>query len=193
MPSSPDKLRHSLLLSRDRAVLVLVDLQERLHPHVVRKDEVAANVVKLVEAAKILGLPMIVTEHAVKAFGPTIEPVRSALASCAPVHKIVFSCFGSEEFGAKLQALGRPQLLVAGLETHICVCQTALDALARGYTVHVARDAVSARGEADHAAGLEKMARAGAVPATSEMAIYELLERAGTEEFRKILPLIKGK
>jgi nicotinamidase-related amidase len=185
--------RHPHLLARDRAVLVLVDLQERLHPHVVRHDEVAANIVKLVGAAKILGLPIVLTEHAVKAFGSTIGPVRAALAAYEPVHKIIFSCFGSEEFAAKLGALGRPQVLLAGLETHICVCQTALDAIARGYAVHVARDAVSARGETDHAAGLEKMSRAGAVPSTAEMAIYELLERAGTEEFRKILPLIKGK
>jgi nicotinamidase-related amidase len=88
--------------------------------------------------------------------------------------------------------LGRRQVLVAGLETHICVCQTALDAAARGYQVHVARDASSARSEESHRVGLEKMALAGVVPASSETAIFELLERAGTDEFRKVLPLVKA-
>ncbi|HEX7897389.1 MAG TPA: isochorismatase family protein [Planctomycetota bacterium] len=183
---------HPRLLRREDAALVLVDLQDRLHREVVRKDAVAAAATKLAAAAKILGVPVVLAEHAAKAFGSTIEPVRNALASYAPVHKMVFSCFGSEEFRSKLAALGRKQILAAGFETHICLCQTALDALDAGYQVHVARDASSARSEESHAAGLEKMAGAGVIPATAESAIYELLGRAGTDEFRAILPLIKG-
>jgi nicotinamidase-related amidase len=182
---------HPRLLRREDTVLVLVDLQERLYPEMVRKEAVAANALRLAEAAGILGVPVLLTEHAAKAFGPTIEPLRKVLTSSAPVHKIAFSCFGSEEFRAKLAALGRRQVLAAGFETHICLCQTALDAVDAGYQVHVARDASSARTEESHAAGLEKMAGAGVVPATSETAIYELLGKAGTDEFRKILPLIK--
>ncbi len=183
---------HPHLLRRQAAVLVLVDVQERLHAEVVRRDDVAANLVRLAGAAKILGLPVVVTEHAAKAFGPTIGSLRGALSCYEPLHKIVFSCFGSEEFAAKLGALGRKQVILAGFETHICVCQTALDAIDRGYAVHVVRDAASARSEASHALGVEKMAGAGAVPASTETAIFELLERAGTDEFRKVLPLIKG-
>lgn len=182
---------HPRLLRREDAALVLVDLQDRLHREVVRKDAVASAATKLAEAAKILGVPVVLAEHAAKAFGPTIEPVRTALASYEPVHKMVFSCFGSEEFRAKLAALGRTQILAAGFETHICLCQTVLDALDAGYQVHVARDASSARSEESHAMGLEKMAGAGAIPATAESAIYELLGRAGTDEFRAILPVIK--
>jgi nicotinamidase-related amidase len=182
---------HPLLLRREDSVLVLVDLQERLHKEVVRRESVAANALRLAEAAAILGVPVILTEHAAKAFGPTIEPLRAALASTAPVHKISFSCFGAEEFRRNLAGLGRRQVLAAGLETHICLCQTALDAVDAGYQVHVARDAASARSEESHGAGLEKMARAGVLPATAETAIYEWLGRAGTDEFRRILPLIK--
>lgn len=184
-------MAHPRLLRRESSVLLLVDLQERLHREVVRKDAVASAAAKLAEAAKLLGVPVLLAEHAAKAFGPTIEPVRSALAEYAPLHKMVFSCFGSDAFRGKLAALGRTQVLAAGLETHICLCQTVLDALDAGYQVHVARDASSARGEESHAAGLEKMAGAGAVPATAETAIYEWLGRAGTDEFRALLPIVK--
>jgi nicotinamidase-related amidase len=184
---------HPHLLDRNRAVLVIVDVQDRLHAEIVRRDTVAANLVKLVEAAKVLKLPVVVTEHAVKAFGPTIEPVRAALGPYEPVHKIVFSCFGSEEFRAKLQALGRKQVVIAGYETHICTCQTALDAVAAGFSVHLVRDATSCRSEENLALGVEKMTGAGVIPASTETVIYELLERAGTDEFRALLPVIKRK
>ena len=137
--------------------------------------------------------PVVVTEHAAKAFGPTIEPLRSALASYAPLHKMVFSCFGSEEFRAKLESLGRKQVVVAGYETHVCVCQTALDAQAAGYQVHLVRDASSSRTAADGAVGVEKMSGAGILPASTETVIFELLEKAGTDEFRALLPVIKRK
>jgi len=182
---------HPHVLRRDRAALVLVDYQVKLHPHVARADRVAANALKLAAAARVLGLPVVLTEHAVDAFGPTIEPLREALGRCEPLHKIVFSCFGSGEFCARIEALGRPQILLAGEETHICVSQTAHEAIARGYAVHVAGDACGARSEEDHAAGLEKMAAAGAIPGSTEIAIFELLERAGTDEFRSLLPVIK--
>jgi nicotinamidase-related amidase len=182
---------HPLLLRRDAAALVLVDLQERLWSEVVRKEKVASNAAKLAEAARVLGVPVVLTEHAAKAFGPTVAPVRAALGEAAPLHKIVFSCFRSDEFRAALSKLGRKQLLLAGLETHICLCQTALDAVDAGYQVHVARDASSARSEESHAVGVEKMSAAGVVPATTETAVFELLERAGTDEFRRLLPLIK--
>lgn len=184
-------MSHPRLLRRESAALVFVDLQERLHKEVARKEAVAAAATKLAEAARILGVPVVLAEHAARAFGPTIEPLRSALADYAPVHKMVFSCFGSEEFRERLAALKRTQILAAGLETHICLCQTVLDAIDAGYQVHVARDASSARSEESHAAGLEKMSGAGAIPATAESAIYELLGKAGTDEFRAILPIIK--
>ena len=184
---------HPHLLQRDQTVLVLVDVQERLHVEMARRDEVGANLVKLAEAAKILGIPVVVTEHAAKAFGPTIEPVRSVLAPVEPLHKIVFSCFGSEEFRARLESFGRKQVVIAGYETHVCVCQTALDAQAAGYQVHLVRDASSSRSEANASVGVEKMSGAGILPASTETVIFELLQRAGTDEFRALLPVIKRK
>lgn len=184
---------HELVLRRDRAALVIVDVQERLLREVARRDEVVKKVANLAEAAAVLGLPVLVTEHASKTFGATAPEIAAKLAGAPAVQKLIFSCFRVDEFREKAGALGRKQLVVAGLETHICVCQTVLDGIAAGYSVHVARDACSARSEADHAVGLEKMAMAGAVPCSTEMAIFELLERAGTDEFRRLLPLIKGR
>lgn len=152
-----------------------------------RREQVAANAAKLVEAAEVLGVPVLVTEHHAKVFGKTIVPVKAE-----PVHKLIFSCFGVDEFRERVGALGRRQLIVAGLETHICVCQTALDGVAEGYSVHVVRDACSARTEENHGIGVEKMAGGGVIPSSTEIAIFELLERAGTEEFRRLLPLIKS-
>jgi nicotinamidase-related amidase len=184
---------HPQLLRRDQAVLVLIDAQERLHAEMSRRDAVALNLVKLAEAARLLKVPVILTEHAVKAFGPTIETVRAALGGVVPLHKMVFSCFGSEEFRAMLASLGRKQVVVAGYETHVCVCQTALDAKDAGYQVHLVRDASSSRTEGDYAVGLDKMAAAGVLPASTETVIFELLEKAGTDEFRALLPVLKRK
>jgi nicotinamidase-related amidase len=188
-PAGPH--RHDLVMARERTALVLVDLQERLAKEVVRSDAVIANAAALVEAATVLGVPIVVTEHHARVFGSTVEAVRAKLPDAIP--KIVFSCFSVDAFRERVNALGRKHLLVAGLETHICVCQTALDGAAAGFTVHAVRDACSSRRESDHAAGIEKMAMAGVVPCTTEIAIFELLERAGTDEFRKLLPLIKGR
>jgi len=184
---------HPQLLRRDQAVLILVDVQERLHAEMSRRDAVALNLLKLADAARLLKVPVVVTEHAAKAFGPTIEPLRSALPGVVPLHKMVFSCFGSGEFRAALASLGRTQVVVAGYETHVCVCQTLLDAQAAGYQGHVVRDACASRAEGDYAVGLDKMAAAGVVPASTETVIFELLEKAGTDEFRALLPVLKRK
>jgi nicotinamidase-related amidase len=182
----PGPHRHDHVLRRDKAALVVIDLQERLLVEVARRDQVVSNAAKLVEAATVLGVPIVVTEHHAKIFGKTAIPVP------APIHKMIFSCFSVDEFREKIGALGRRQLILAGLETHICVCQTALDAVAEGYSVHAVRDACSARTEENHAIGVEKMAGGGVIPCSTEIAIFELLERAGTDEFRRLLPLIKS-
>ena len=182
---------HPHLLERGQSVLVLIDVQDRLHVEMPRRERVAANLTKLAEAARTLGVPVVLTEHAAKAFGPTLEAVRNVLAGYAPIHKMVFSCFGSDEFRARLEGLGRRQVVVAGYETHVCVCQTALDARAAGYQVHLVRDASGSRRDEDAAIGVEKMSGAGVLPASTETVLFEWLERAGTEEFRALLPVIK--
>ncbi len=182
---------HPNLLRRDEAVLVLVDVQDRLHAQMPRREALTLRLVQLAEAAGLLRVPVVVTEHAAKAFGPTIEPLRTALRGVVPLQKMVFSCFGSDEFCAALAGLGRKQVVLAGYETHVCVCQTALGAIEAGYRVHLVRDASASRHDSDAAVGVEKMAGAGVVPASVETVIFELLGRAGTDEFRALLPIIK--
>jgi nicotinamidase-related amidase len=180
--------RHGSLLHRDRSVLVVVDLQERLSREVSDRDRIVAAAAKLVEGARILGVPILVTEHNARVFGPSVKEVGEV----SPIHKLIFSCFQVEEFQKAISAFSGGQLVLAGLESHICVCQTALDAVAEGWQVHVAEDACSSRTKENHQVGLRKMERAGVLPATVESVLFEWMERAGTDEFRKILPLIKS-
>lgn len=186
--------RHDFILSHDKAALVVIDMQERLMSEVVNAKSITQNALKVIEVAKIIGLPLLVTEQNSKVFGPTITEIKNALEKhYEPLEKLCFSSFGIEPFTDKLNTYNKKQLIFVGIETHICVAQTALDAVARGYDVHVVSDAVSARGELDHKIGLEKMHSGGVIPCTTEIAIYDLLERAGTETFRKTLPLLKKK
>lgn len=184
---------HPFLLRRDQAVLVIIDVQERLHAEMAGREQVESNLVKLAEATRTLGLPVVLTEHAPNALGATLPAVRTSLAHYTPLEKISFSCFGSEDFRTRLGTLGRRQVVVAGYEAHVCVCQTALDAQAAGYQVHLVRDATASRSEKDRAVGLDKMSAAGVLPASTESVMFELLGRAGTDEFRALLPTIKRK
>ena len=180
--------RHGHLLSRDQSALVIVDLQERLSREVFDRGRVVSSAAKLVEAAGILGVPVLVTEHNARVFGPTVKEIPVSAA----IQKQIFSCFRVEEFQKAASSLPGKQLVLAGLESHICVCQTALDAIAGGWQVHVVRDACSSRTKENHEVGLRKMELGGAIPATVETVLFEWMERAGTDEFRKILPLIKS-
>jgi nicotinamidase-related amidase len=181
------------LLRPERTALVVVDLQEKLLPAISGHEQVLKNTLLLLKTAEVLALPVVVTTQYAKGLGPTVEPVRAALPGVEPVDKVSFGCFGSEGFLARLKALeGRDQIVVAGIESHICVAQTVLGALDAGYTVHVAGDAVGSRVEANRQVGLSRMERAGALLSSTEMALYELLGRSDGGAFRKLLPYLKG-
>jgi nicotinamidase-related amidase len=183
-------MRHEYLLSRADAVAIIVDVQERLLPQIAGGERVVRNIVKLLTAFEALGVPVLATEQNRKVFGPTAGPIRSRLPA-EPHDKLVFSCLALEAVRDRLVELGRRQVIVAGIETHVCVCQTALDAVAAGYDVHVPFDACGAHTEEDHRIGLEKMRAGGVIPSSTEIVIFDLLERAGTDEFRRVLPLLK--
>ena len=182
------------ILHRDRAVLVVVDLQERLLPAIAGKERVLGAGLLLLRAARELELPVVLTTQYEKGLGPTVAEVLAEAPGVTPVDKIAFGCFGSEEFLARLAALpGRDQLLVAGIESHICVAQTVLGALGEGYQVHVATDAVGSRTPDDRQVGLRRMERAGAVLSSTEMAVYELLARSDGAAFKRLLPYLKDR
>ncbi len=182
----------SELLDRGRAALVVVDLQEKLLPAIFEKERVLKNSLLLMKAAELLGVPVVLTTQYRKGLGETVPEVRAAAPGVEPMDKLSFGCFGDDAFQARLRSLGRPQLLVTGIESHICVAQTTLGALEAGYRVHVAGDAVSSRSEANWKTGLQRMENAGALISSAEMALYELLRRSDGDAFKKLLPLLKG-
>ncbi len=171
------------LLERKRAALVVVDVQEAFRPYAAF-ERVARAAGKLVAAARILEVPVIASEQYPRGLGHTAPEV--GLGEQQPIEKSVFSAVRAEGFDLD----GRDQAIVCGIETHVCVSQTVHDLLASGVEVHVPADAVGSRHEVDYERGLERMARAGAVIDTVEAELFELLERAGTPEFKAVQQLI---
>ncbi len=171
------------LLVRDRAALVVVDVQEGFRPYPVFAG-VAAACAKLVQAARILELPAIISEQYPKGLGPSAPELD--LHDEPRIEKTVFSAVRADGFDLD----GAEQAIVCGIEAHVCVSQTVHDLLADGIEVHVPADAVGSRHDIDYQRGLERMERAGAVVTTVEAALFEMLERAGTPEFKAVQKLI---
>jgi len=179
------------LLRRSDAVVVVVDVQERLAAVMEQREKVLANCLHLLSAASLLGLPVIVTEQYPKGLGPTLEEIRRALPSFRPIEKTAFDCCGESAFLEAVGRTGRKKIILAGMEAHICVLQTCLGLMQAGYVVHLVRDAVCSRSVENFVAGVEMARQAGAVATSTEIVLFQLLERAGTEEFRTISRRIK--
>jgi nicotinamidase-related amidase len=176
----------------EECALIVVDIQERLLPPIFEKDRLLKNAQLLVRLAGILEIPIIATTQYAKGLGETVGDVKLLLPSAA-IDKQSFSCFGSDVFCSAMKRLPgqRNTALLCGMESHICVAQTALAALREGYLVHVASDAVSSRTEWNWKIGLERMRAAGAVISSTEMMIYELLRGSGTEAFKEMLRYLR--
>jgi nicotinamidase-related amidase len=182
----------TLKLDRAKAIVLVVDVQSRLAPAM--PQDALARVVKygraLVGAAKELGIPVLATEQYPKGLGETVPELREVLPS-PPLVKMHFSCGADPGFAAALERTGRRQVIVAGMEAHVCVFQTARDLVAMGYEVHVCSDAVSSRQEVHRQSGLELCRQAGAVITNAETAIFDLLHVSGTAEFKRVSALVK--
>lgn len=184
--------RHPSLLARDGTVLVVIDVQEGYRKVLFEYQRVADAVTRLVRGAAALGIPILVTEQYPKGVGATVAEVASAFpAGTVPIQKMSMSCCGAEEFRTALTRLRRRQVLIAGIETHACVNQTAHDLVAAGFQVHVAHDATSSRRPEEYAIGWEKIMASGVIPATVESALLELVRTADVPEFKVIQRLIK--
>jgi len=182
-----DKAPPGLIKGED-AALVIIDMQERLFPVMAGKEALAEQVMKLVRFSKIVGLPVILTEQ--DKLGPTIPEIKGELTSVPPVAKVDFNCFGCETFVKRIQELNRGTLVLCGIEAHICVAQTALHA-ASTYDVHVVADAVASRSPENCRIALGRMSQRGITITSTEMVLYEVLKRAGTETFKEVLKLVK--
>ncbi|MGC8667574.1 MAG: isochorismatase family protein [Chthonomonadales bacterium] len=184
--------RHPLLLQPDASVLVVIDLQEPFLRNVWQRGRVVRNAGLLIRGCGILGVPVLPTLQYARRMGGVIPEIAGVLPPrCNPVDKLCFSCAGSADFVGRLERAGRRQVILCGVETHICVCQTALDLVQAGYQVHVAADAVSSRGELNWRLGLKRIEQGGAFTVSTEGVLYELMVRAGTAEFKQIVDLVK--
>jgi nicotinamidase-related amidase len=176
----------------DNTILVVIDMQEPFLRNIVERERLLQNVSTLMQGANILRLPIISTTQYAEKMGDVVPEVKRLLPPLQPpFDKLCFSCYGDLAFVSEMHRSERKQVLLCGIEAHICVSQTAHDLIAAGFQVHPVSDAISARTEANRLLGISKMRQAGAVPSSVEMALYEMLHEAGTPEFREILKLIK--
>jgi nicotinamidase-related amidase len=181
-------------LHAERCVLVVIDIQQKLLPPIFQKEQLVRNAQLLIRAASILHIPALVSTQYAKGLGETVPELAALLPGTNAIDKTLFSCFASELFCSAIHQLPRERntLLLCGMESHICVMQTALGSLREGYVVHVASDAVSSRTEWNWKIGLERMRAAGAVISSTEMMIYELMRSSSSPEFKQLLPHLKG-
>ena len=179
----------SHLLERSSAVLLVIDVQERINAVMTDQSHIPRLEV-LVEACRALDVPIIGSEQYPKGLGPTVEPLGGLLAE-TPAAKDTFSCARDTGIREAIASAGRAQVIVTGIETHVCVLQTALDLIDAGYQVHVPHDAVNSRRATDKHWALERMQQAGAAIATTESTLFELLERCDTDDFKTIAKLVK--
>jgi nicotinamidase-related amidase len=184
-------MSHPNILDCGDAALIVVDLQDKLLKAIHEADHVVGNSVRLIEAAKVLGIPILVTLQYAEKWGDCTQAVAEAVGHDVRTNKMSFSCMGGECFPDALNETLRRQAIICGIETHVCVNQTAHDLLGKGYAVHIIEDAVSSRTVENKRAGINKMRASGCVISTTEMAIFELLGDASREEFKRLLPFLK--
>lgn len=185
-------MRSPHLMSRRDTALVLIDLQEKLVPVVIGADAVVASAGFLVQGALSLGMPILVTEQYPRGLGHTIAPLRQQMPEGTPiVEKRTFSAGGPDGIVSLLEERQIRRVLLAGIETHVCVQQSALDFMAHGFSVFVAVDAVTSGRSREHELGLARMASCGVTLTTSESALFEWTETAAAEEFKQISALVK--
>jgi nicotinamidase-related amidase len=185
-------MSHPRVLDRNHSALVVIDVQEAYRGLTVEHERMVRSVRRLIEAAKIVGVPVLATEQYPKGLGHLIAEVAAALPDgVEPIEKVSLSCWAEPRFAERLGALQRRQVLVCGIEAHACVNQTVHDLLDQGFQVHVPLDAISARYEHDYRTGWDKMMGSGAVPSTVEMACLEWVRTAAAPEFKAVQKLIK--
>ena len=186
-------IKESFFLDRDKAVLVVIDVQEKLcvaMDETVLKSRVK-NIGILLDSAAELNVPVILTEQYVKGLGATVSELKEKAALAPCYEKMAFSSCGSEEFVAALKATGRSQVIITGMETHVCVLQTVIELRDTGLTVHIVKDAVMSRSKQNWETALQAMVLAGAIPTSTESVLFQLLKVAGTDEFKKLSKLVR--
>jgi nicotinamidase-related amidase len=184
-------VRHPNLLRKEDSLLVIVDIQTKLLNVMFEKERLISSCNKLIQAGKLLKIPMVMTEQYPEGMGRTDPKISELLPDTDIIEKLFFSCCGVEDFNQKITGFGKKQIMIIGIEAHVCILQTVHDLLQQGYFVYVPYDAVSSRKEGDYRNALERMGQAGAVIGSVESAIFELMEKASTPIFKQISKIIK--
>lgn len=179
------------MLNKEETVVVLIDIQGKLAQIVDESELIIGNIATVVQGAKVLELPILWVEQYPKGLGVTAEEIAQHLTNQTPIEKITFSAYQTEEFVQALEQTGRKKVLLAGIETHICVYQTAADLLANGYEVEVLADCVSSRTAGNREVGIQKMLQIGASITSVEMALFEMQQIAKGDTFKIISNLVK--
>lgn len=179
------------LISRDDTAFVAIDFQEKLMPAMSGAELLEELTVRLVRGMKVLGIPAVVTQQYTKGLGATIPSIAEALGDFQHVEKNTFSCMANETFVSKIKTLGKKNIVVCGIEAHICVQQTVLELMDAGYNVYLIVDCISSRSEEDKLWSITRMGEAGAVITTYEAVLYELLRDSKAEGFKEISAIVK--
>jgi isochorismate hydrolase len=187
MKTYPNKATDSIV-ERQECVLVVIDVQEKLLPVIAGNKSMLQNIIRLTKVCCLTDIPVVVTEQ--EKLGKTVPEIRKEFSALPAIQKVHFNCFACRDFADQIKQTGRKTLILTGVEAHICVAQTALHALPF-YRVQIVSDAVSSRLPDNRNVALQRLRDAGATITSTEMFIYEILQKAGTEEFRSVLPLVK--
>lgn len=184
-------LRNKKILQREKTALLIIDIQERILPVIHNIENVIQNTLKLINGFKILSIPIYFTEQYPKGLGQTEKRIKEALESSEAIQKMSFSCSGAGNLFAELKEKNISQVVVCGIESHVCVQQTVLDLIANDFQVDVAADAISSRKQFDYEIALQRMRTNGAEVTTTESILFELLNVCGTDEFKAVSKLVK--
>lgn len=182
--------RYSKLLDRNKSALLIIDVQERILGVMNNKEFFLENIIKLIKGIKVLDVPIFLTEQYPKGLGETISEIKSELENSA-IQKMSFSCFGAENLFQELINKNISQVILCGIESHVCVMQTALDLIENGFQVNLAADAVTSRKISDYQIAIERMRVNGVEITSTESILFELLNVCGTEEFKSVSKIVK--
>ena len=179
------------MLKISNSALVIIDVQGKLASLIENRELLFDNISRMIQGTKLLDIPIIITEQRPEKLGPTVPELANLTTGIAPITKVSFSCCGNTTFIETLNVLNRKQILVAGIETHVCVYQTVVDLIQFDFEVHVIADAVSARANINHLYGLDRMKSEGAILSTAELALFEWIRTSSDERFREMIKIVK--
>ena len=185
------EMRHPTIAQLDDSILVVIDCQKRLWKVITGTDALESSMTTLLTGARVLGVPALITEQNPKGLGPTVKPIAEAAEDASSIEKGSFACWGEPSFVSAVRELDRGTLVLMGVETHICILQTALGALAEGYRVHVVADCVGTREPGNQEIGLQRLRASGVVVTCVESVLFEWMQRCDADGFKAIVDLLK--